>query len=646
VFSLKLLGSVSLEGDGGPLSGPAVQRHRLALLALLSASPTRALARDKCMAMLWPERDQERARGLLNQAVHALRRTLGEDAILSTGEELQLNLGMVSTDVAGFEEAVSAGALERAAGLYTGPFLDGFFLTGAPEFEQWADGERQRLAASYGGVLESLAEQAGADKDWRRAVDWGKRRIAQDPYHSGAVERLMLALDASGNRAAALQLASDHQRLLREELAIEPSPEVQALTRRLRSSPAASAPFVGAPASSPEPAAMSVAAVSSPRRPVLLYVALALLLVALAFTAARLGSDRASPRSAANPSVDEIARAVATELARRQSGDTAVRLPQHRTASIPAYELYLRGNDPMLLRSDSGASQALEYFRRAVALDSGYASAWAGLARFSLRVRRPDRNLAPAEAAALRALALDDSLGEAHAVLGLVRQNQFRIAEAESHLLRAVMLEPGSSLYREYLGKIYLWTGRPADALASAERALALLPTSASANAEVARNLMANGRYDEALDRLRTIADLDPPLLRVPGIMALCYAGKGMWTEAMAAIRRQADQGGLTSLGVLGYLRARAGMKKEAAEVLATLLERARTEAAAIWPVALVYLSLGDLEEGVPWLERAIEANSLSPATEPPPLAVMVLDSLKGDPRIDRIRLRIGLQNR
>src|SRR6186997_2060241 len=71
---LRLLGGPSLSGNGSTLTGPATQRHRLALLALLASSRSRPQSRDKLVAWLWPERDMAHARNLLNQGVHALRR--------------------------------------------------------------------------------------------------------------------------------------------------------------------------------------------------------------------------------------------------------------------------------------------------------------------------------------------------------------------------------------------------------------------------------------------------------------------------------------------------------------------------------------------------------------------------------------------
>jgi len=241
-FHLRLFGSPSLETDGAVLSGRATQRHRLALLALLALAPARRLSRDKLLALLWPESDADRGRNLLKVATYVLREALGERALLSEGEDLRLNMEIVRVDVAEFEAALEPSDPARAVSLYTGPFLDGFFLSEAPEFERWAERERQRLAGGYGKALESLAEAAERDADIRRAVEWWKVRAAHDPYDSRVALRLIKALDASGNRAGALQHAAVHQRLVQDELGVRATPEVAALVERLRREPEAETP--------------------------------------------------------------------------------------------------------------------------------------------------------------------------------------------------------------------------------------------------------------------------------------------------------------------------------------------------------------------------------------------------------------------
>jgi TolB-like protein/DNA-binding SARP family transcriptional activator len=261
MFNLRLLGGTVLEGEDGPLTGPATQRHRLALLALLAVGYPRAWSRDKLVAFLWPERATGHARNLLNQAVHALRKALGEEAIVSTGDDLRFESAAVDADVIAFEEALRSGDHEGAVTLYRGPFLDGFFLSDAPEFERWAAAERQRLADARAIALESLAEAAVARRDFPVALEWWKERAAHDPLDSRVALCLMRTLEGTGNRAAALQHAAIHQRLLQEEFGAEPDPEVLALAERLRTHPT-SAPALAragepSPRSTPGPGSNS-----------------------------------------------------------------------------------------------------------------------------------------------------------------------------------------------------------------------------------------------------------------------------------------------------------------------------------------------------------------------------------------------------
>ena len=158
----------------------------------------------------------------------------------------------------------------------------------------------------------------------------------------------------------------------------------------------------------------------------------------------------------------DIAGAVARELDLRLGAGTLARIERGPTRNIAAYELALRGNDPAVLRSDTGARRGLEYFQQAVALDSGYAAAWAGLARMQLRVGNSNDTVMPrrarlalAERAALRAIALDDSLAEAHASLSLVRKVNLDMASAEAELRRAIALDPMNARLREWMVQLY-----------------------------------------------------------------------------------------------------------------------------------------------------------------------------------------------
>ncbi len=244
---LRLFGSPSLEGDDRvALTGRATQRHRLALLALLALAAGRRLSRDKLIAYLWPETEPEKARDLLKVSTYVLRSELGESALLTERDGLRLNIDVVETDVAQFEAALEQGDHSRAVALYRGPFLDGFFVHEAPEFERWADREGARLAGGFARALEALAEAAERERDWGKAVEGWKWRAAHDPYDSRIALRLMQALDASGNRAGALQHAAIHERLLQAEFGMASPPEITALVARFQREPATGTPSLGA----------------------------------------------------------------------------------------------------------------------------------------------------------------------------------------------------------------------------------------------------------------------------------------------------------------------------------------------------------------------------------------------------------------
>jgi DNA-binding SARP family transcriptional activator/tetratricopeptide (TPR) repeat protein len=233
---LLLLGSAQLEGERGPITGRSAQRRRIALLALLAVA-RRGVSRDKLIGYLWEEADTDRARRLLSEAVYVLRKSLGEDAVLATGDELRLNEAVVGCDVVAFTTALESRDFAAAAALYRGPFLDGFFVGDASEFEQWVEGERDRLARDYAGALRRLAEDADSAGEHDAAAGWWRLLARHEPYTATPAIGLMRALDAAGDRAAALQHATSHAMRLARELDAEPDPQVEAFARALREAP-------------------------------------------------------------------------------------------------------------------------------------------------------------------------------------------------------------------------------------------------------------------------------------------------------------------------------------------------------------------------------------------------------------------------
>ena len=253
LLHLKTFGGLSVASNGVPVSGAAQQRKTLALLALLAAAGRTGLSRDKLVAHMWPEADAEHARGLLKQACYALRRDLHQPDLILGATQLRLNPDVITSDVQAFEAALERGDAAQAAELYGGPFLDGFYLSDAAEFERWVEAERRRLRERAAAALERLATQAAAGGDQRGAVAWWRRLAALDPLNSHVALGLMKGLAAAGDRAGALQAARVHESLLREELGVALDPAVVELTERLRAE-AERSPGPRRPAA-PEPAA-------------------------------------------------------------------------------------------------------------------------------------------------------------------------------------------------------------------------------------------------------------------------------------------------------------------------------------------------------------------------------------------------------
>jgi DNA-binding SARP family transcriptional activator/TolB-like protein len=236
VWTLQLLGSPVLRGADGPVAGRAAHKRRIALLCIVALARGRPVGRERLIGLLWPENSTDAGRHSLSEALYVLRKELG-DGLVASSHEVRLDPEVVDSDVAEFERALERGDQERAAGVYGGPLLEGFYVSESAEFERWVDGERDRLARLYARALEQLAETAEADGSALRAVDWWRALAVHDPYSSRVALRLIRALDAAGERAAALRYAGAHAALMREELGVDGDPEFEAMVERLRTEP-------------------------------------------------------------------------------------------------------------------------------------------------------------------------------------------------------------------------------------------------------------------------------------------------------------------------------------------------------------------------------------------------------------------------
>ncbi len=242
MIKVQLLGGASLRSGDVPLAGPPAQRHRIALLSLIVAAWPQPLSRDRAMALLWPDRDLPKARRLLNLAVHVLRSTLGEHAIISTSDGLLLDPANLTCDLHELRDAVAANDAERIVRCYTGALLEGFHLGESVEFGFWLEQHRNELDHAYTGALRMVAEGQEREGDVHGRVRTIRRLVAARPDSAVYARALMRALDAAGDRAGAIRHATEYAGRLRADLDLEPDADVMALAEQLRSAAPAHRP--------------------------------------------------------------------------------------------------------------------------------------------------------------------------------------------------------------------------------------------------------------------------------------------------------------------------------------------------------------------------------------------------------------------
>lgn len=234
MLRLTTFGGVQLREDGAPHVGAASQRRRLALLVLVAAAGDSPITREKLVSLLWADADTERARHALRQALHALQQVGGPDGMLLGSTALQLNPAVITSDLAEFVAAAEAGVHERVVALHRGPFLDGFFVGEAPEFERWVDAQRAHYTTTYTSALEALARKAESRGDRAGAVSWWRRLATEQPVSARFALGYMRALAEAGDRTGAIQFATVHETVVRQELGIEPDASVVEYATRLR----------------------------------------------------------------------------------------------------------------------------------------------------------------------------------------------------------------------------------------------------------------------------------------------------------------------------------------------------------------------------------------------------------------------------
>ena len=611
MLHLRALGTPSVTVSGSPARGAGGQRKPLALLSLLAVAGERGLSRDRLQVYLWPEGAADRAGHRLNQLLYAIRRDLRADGLFLGTADLRLDTRLIDSDVAIFVNAVRCGDYAAAVAAYGGPFLDGFFLDDAPEFERWVEGERGRLARQQAEALESLALAAEHAGDTMAAAEWWRRRVDCEPSNGRAVARCMDALVSLGERAGALRLARAHEALMQEEFQAPADPAVVAALGRLRvERNAALASVVAAPAAPATSVAVLPFLNLSPGREseyfsdgVAEELIDALARVPGLKVAARSSSfafrgrlsdaqeigERLGVGSLVEGSVrmvgrrirlsvrlvsvadgyqrwsetydrtiddvftlqEELAQAVVRALPLSGGADAAPAIPL-RTRDPEAYTLYLRGRYAALKRSAEGFALGIEYFEQATERDPTYALAHAGLA----------------ECWTLRGFAEYDDLAP------LVAMPKARAAALQAQRLDPALPEP--HLWLGAVRLLFDWDLPGAEA--AIRRALELAPGLAYAEAWYAICLAVLRRFDDAMYHAGRGQALEPLSLPLQLVTARVLYWSGRLDQAVELLEamRAAEPAHPTVAVWLARALALSGQPERGLAALTDLPEHAR----------------------------------------------------------------------
>ena len=581
MITVQLLGGASLRSGDSPLSGPPAQRHRIALLTLIVAAWPQSLSRDRAMALLWPERDLASARRLLNLAVHVLRSALGEGAIASTGDGLLLNPSRLNCDLHELRTAIATNSTESVVRLYAGPLLDGFHLDDSTEFGYWLDERRSEIDHAYVSALLALAERQEQTRDVHGRVGTCRRLVAADPHSGVHAQALMHALDAAGDRAGAIQHASEHARRRRADLDLEPDLEVAALAKQLRDAPARRQPAVipQARARSPSVAVLPFLNLSADAEneyfadgiteDVIAHLSKIRALKVISRTSvmpfkqrqqslkeigATLGAmtlldgsirhvgdrvrivakliDVETDQHLWAETYDrqltdifsiqtDVALQIAAALKAELSPDEDIRVRKEPTSDLQAYKLFLKGRQWFIKYDTEGYGRAIEYFDRAIARDPTFARAWANLAMAYTEL--------------------------AESGVAAPEVSNERAAEAAANALR---LDPDLAAAHCTAAHIKMvrdfdWSGAEQEF----KRALELSPSDDDTYDLYGRLCAGLGRHDEAIALQRRAHELDPLAHRMDMVTSLLRAGR--YDEAAVEARDAVDL-------EPGYDRARA----------------------------------------------------------------------------------------
>ena len=344
----------------------------------------------------------------------------------------------------------------------------------------------------------------------------------------------------------------------------------------------------------------------------------------------------------------EIARRVADAVKIILTPEERARLGSSRQIDPEAHELYLKARYHWNKRTEGSVKKAQSYFHQVIDRDPTYAQGYAGLAD-SYNILGYYNILAPIEAypkgkvAALKALQLEDSLGEPHATLGVVKRDyEWDWCGAQEEFLRAIDLNPGLADAYHWRSTLMGMVERQKEALQEKARALALDPLSVVIRTDLARMFYFFRDYDRAMNEYRAAIDMDPNFGTAHLWLAHVYEQKSRFGEALSELQMGMRLCGENAFALarLGHGHAVAGRTEKAHAALVQLDELSKERYVSPYDIALVHVGLQDNDRAFGFFEKAFEQRSPWMGylkVEPQ------LDALRSDARFQGLLGRVGL---
>lgn len=348
---------------------------------------------------------------------------------------------------------------------------------------------------------------------------------------------------------------------------------------------------------------------------------------------------------------NRIAREIANQVQATLNREEAATLKNSQVVNPDAYEAYLKGRFFWNKRTSDGLQKAIEYFDRAIDKDSNYAKAYSGLADsyallgdWEYGVLSPRQAFPKAKTAALRAITLDDTLGEAHASLAFVHDlYDWDWASAEKEYESAIARNPGYATAHHWYAWHQLVMGHNDEGIAELRKAQGLDPLSLIISADLADALCIAHRVDEALGQASKTIDMDPNFAVAHYQLGQALEQKRLHDQAIVEFRRAIELSGRnpTFDSNLAYSYAASGRRDLALKILDELSRRQSDPSPADAAVALIYVGLGDHDRAIAMLQKAFAARF-----NPSILLRPAFDPLRSDPRFVDLLRHIGMPTR